>query len=156
MRKLIAPVVALALTATGVASAAGPKHKAKRTSGVIYASLTHPGAGGLAYADGDFKDKRLGRGAIIYRVRASAGPENSVAITSKSVTIYTTKGSLRGTARAVQTSKGTGSDLTSTVRDGTFNLTKGTGAYAGHTLKGSFSGNFKDGVYRFTYKGVLR
>jgi hypothetical protein len=156
MHKLIAPLVALALTATGVASAAAPRHKAKRTSGVIFASLTHSGAGGLFYADGDFKDKLLGRGAIIYRVRAGAGSQNSVTITSKRVTIYTTRGSLRGTGRAVQTSQGTGSDATATVRDGKFSLTKGTGAYRGHTFKGTFSGHFKDGVYKFTYNGVYR
>jgi hypothetical protein len=156
MHKLIAPLVALALIATGVASAAAPRHKAKRTSGVIFASLTHSGAGGLFYADGDLKDKLLGRGAIIFRVRASADTGDTAVVRSKSVTIYTTRGSLRGTGRAVQTSQGTGPDATATVRDGEFSLTKGTGAYRGHTLKGTFSGDFKDGVYKFTYKGVYR
>jgi hypothetical protein len=42
------------------------------------------------------------------------------------------------------------------VKNGTFTLTKGTGAYRGHTLKGTFGGPQKAGVWTFTYKAVYR
>jgi hypothetical protein len=157
MRKLIALLAVATVGFAGVAVAAKPRAKAKRTSGDIYASLTHS-VGGLFYADGDFRDKLLGRGAIIYRVRASTGSEpGSVLIKSPSVTIYTKRGSLSGTGQATQTTVGTGPTAKITVSKGTFNLTKGTGAYKGHTLKGTFGGTQDaQGVYHFTYKGTYR
>jgi hypothetical protein len=155
MRKLIALLAVATVGLTGVAVAAKPK--GKKTSGDIYASLTHLGPGGLFYADGDFKDKLLGRGAIVYRVRASAGTApGSVLIKSPEVTTYTKRGSLTGTGQATQTTQGTGASQKVTVSKGTFKLTKGTGAYKGHTFRGTFSGDLADGVYHFTYKGTYR
>ena len=90
-------------------------------------------------------------------MRASAGPEQgSVLVRSPKVTIYTTKGSLTGRGQATQITQGTGDTATTVVRDGTFNLTRGTGAYRGHRLRGTFSGEFTDGVYHFTYNGTYR
>jgi hypothetical protein len=155
MRKLIALFAVATIGLTGVALAAKPK--AKKTSGVIYAGVTHPGAGGLLYVGGDFKDKLLGRGAIIYRVRASAGSQpGSVIVKSPEVTIYTRRGSLTGAGQATQTMQGTGASQKVTVSKGTFKLTKGTGAYKGHSLRGTFGGTLTDGVYHFTYKGTYR
>jgi hypothetical protein len=155
MRKLIALLAIATVGLSGAAVAAKPK--AKKTSGDIYASLTHPGPGGLFYADGDFKDKLFGRGAIIYRVRASSGSApGSLLIKSPEVTIYTKRGSLTGTGQALQTTEGTGDAQKVTVSKGTFKFVKGTGVYKGHTLRGTFSGDLTDGVYHFKYKGTYR
>ncbi len=41
--------------------------------------------------------------------------------------------------------------------DGTYKLTKGTGAYKGHKLSGNFTGTFgTDGVYTFNYTGKYK
>ena len=56
-----------------------------------------------------------------------------VLVKADKITIFTTKGSLTGTGQAVQTFN---SDGTATISDGTFKLTKGTGAYKGHKLTG--------------------
>jgi hypothetical protein len=156
MRKLIAVLIVLAAGFTAVAVTARAPHRAKQTSGVIYVSITHA-VGGFAYADGDFKDKLLGRGAIIYRVRVSPGNQpGSVLVKSPKVTIYTEQGSLTGTAQALQVTRGTGANQTVTVKNGTFNLKRGVGRFRGHTLRGTFGGDLKAGVYKFNYKGTYR
>ena len=121
-------------------------------SGTAWLSANHS-AGGLLIVSGDVKDKLLGNGAIVYRVKASPDSTGSVKVTSKSVTLFTDKGSLSGTGSATQTAA---PDGTVTVSDGKVNLTKGTGALKGHSLVATFSGPFKDGVYTFTYKGTYR
>lgn len=156
MRTLIAVFLALGLIGAGAASADPTGHQARRTSGTVHASLIHPGPGGLYYADGDFQDSLLGRGAIIYRVRADMGPQNSVLVKSPSVTLYTRRGSMTGTAQAVQTNQGTGPDAPAVISDGRFRLTRGTGAYRGHRYTGTFSGTLANGVYTFTYRGTYR
>ena len=144
MRKLMFLSMVLAVSITAVASAA----KSQKTSGVAYVGVTHAEGSDL-YVSGDFKDDLLGRGAIVYVTQVSSGPEpDSVLIEARQITIYTKKGSLTGDGEAVQT---TSPDGTSTISDGNFNLTKGTGAYKGHSLKGTLDGTFEDGVYTFNY-----
>ncbi len=136
----------------GAPALAGAK-PAKSTSGVIYAGANHA-EGSDIYVSGDFKDKLLGRGAIVYVVQAESGPApDSVLVKADKITIYTTKGSLTGAGQAVQTFH---PDGTSTISDGTFKLTKGTGAYKGHKLSGDFTGTFTDGVYTFDYTGKYK
>ena len=145
----VAVVVGVSATAT-----AKPAKPAKSTSGVIYASGNHVEGTDL-YVSGDFKDKLLGRGAIVYIVQASSGPEpGSVLVKAEKITIYTTKGSLTGTGQATLTYN---PDGTATVSDGTFKLTKGTGAYKGHTLKGTFTGTQgTDFIFIFNYTGKYK
>jgi hypothetical protein len=78
----------------------------------------------------------------------------AIEITARRVTISTTKGSLTGTGKGTQVTSADGKTVK--VRNGSFTLTKGTGAYKGHTLKGTFSGPLKDRVYVFKYKGTYR
>lgn len=127
---------------------------AKSTSGVVYASANHT-EGNDVYVSGDLKDKLLGRGAIVYIIQASAGPEPaSVLLKADKITLYTTKGSLTGTGQATLTSN---PDGTATISDGTFKLTKGTGAYKGHTLKGTFTGTQSaDFINTFNYTGKYK
>ena len=140
----------MALSVTGVAIGAT---KGKKTSGVAYAGITHV-EGKDVYVSGDFKDKLLGRGAIVYVTRVSAGNQpGTYTVNAKRITIFTTKGTLFGTGSGVETIHDDGS---ADVSDGKFNLTKGTGAYKGHTFKGTFSGPQKNGVYKFSYKAVYK
>ena len=106
------------------------------------------------YVSGDLKDKLLGRGAIVY-VQAESGPTpGSVLVKADKITIFTTKGSLTGTGQAIQTFN---PDGTATISDGTFKLTKGTGAYKGHKLTGTFTGTFgTDFIYTFNYTGKYK
>jgi hypothetical protein len=106
------------------------------------------------YVSGDFKDKILGRGAIVYVTKVGGSNEPStVTVKAKQITIYTRKGSLRGTGKAKQTFN---ADGTATIKDGTFNLNNGTGAYKGHKFSGTFSGDFKNDVYKFEYKAKYK
>jgi hypothetical protein len=150
MKKLIAVIAILALSLTGAAFAA---KKAKQTSGVVYAGATHAEGQDL-FLSGDFKDKLLGRGAIVYITQVTSAQQAGVYnVAAKSVTLYTTKGTLTGTGSAVQTIH---DDGTSDVTNGKASFTKGTGAYKGHSLKVTFSGPFKSGVYTFTYQGTYK
>ncbi len=149
-RKLLLLVALLTVSVSGLALAK-PAKQARNTSGVIYAGITHIEGSDL-YVSGDFKDKILGRGAIVYVVNVEAGPGNLL-VKAKQITIYTRRGSLRGEGQATETIN---PDGTHTVSDGTFKLKKGTGAYKGHKLKGTFDGTYEDGVYTFDYKGKYR
>jgi hypothetical protein len=142
---LLALVALVAVSASGSALAKG-----KKTSGVVYAGITHQDGNDLIVA-GDINDKVLGKGAIIYFTQPS-GSDTGIHVEASRITIYTTKGSLTGKGAADQT---VNSDGTSTISNGTFNLTKGTGAYKGHTLKGTFDGTQgTDSVYTFNYTGT--
>jgi hypothetical protein len=142
----------VAAIAVGVPAVAVAK-PAQNTTGVIYASANHVEGTDL-YVSGDLKDKLLGRGAIVYVVQVESGPTpGSILVKADKITIFTTKGSLTGTGQAIQTSN---PDGTQTISDGTFKLTKGTGAYKHHKLKGTFTGTFTDGVYTFNYTGKYK
>ena len=150
MKKLLILISVLALTLCGVAGAAT---NGKKTSGIAYAGITHVEGNDL-FVSGDIKDKVLGRGAIVYITRVSAGNDpGTYKVDAKRITIYTTKGTLAGTGSGLETIHDDGS---ADVSDGKFNLTKGTGAYKGHTFKGTFSGPQKNGVYKFSYKAVFK
>ncbi len=141
----------IAVLAFGVGSSALAKGKARSTSGVVYAGVTHQ-EGDDIFVAGDFKDKVLGTGAIVYvtKVTADAG---TIHVDAQKVTLYTTKGSMAGVGSADQTFN---ADGTSTISNGVVDLTKGTGAYAGHTFKGKFDGSFADGVYTFNYQAKFK
>lgn len=142
----LAAVLATCLTTTALGAAA------RSTSGTIYAHTTHV-VGKDLYVSGDFKDKLLGPGAIVYITNPGANPDGSVLVKARKITIYFPSGTMSGVGQATQTIQGEAV----TVSDGTFSLTKGTGKYKGRTLKGTFSGTQdKEGVYKFTYKGKLR
>ena len=150
MRKILLFLTVLAVFGVaGVATAGAPKH----TSGVVYAGVTHA-EGSTLYVAGDFKDKLLGRGALVYLTRAESSPTpGSILVNARRVVLYTTRGSMIGTAQATQTFN---PDGTATLTDGSFNFTKGTGAYEGHKFSGTLDGTYDGYVYTFHYKGVYR
>ena len=148
-RSLVAGVTVLALGVSGLATAAT---KGEHTHGVAWVGVTHTQSKDV-YISGDFKDSKLGRGAIVYITRAAGSSKpGTFHVVARKVTLYTTAGSLQGT--------GAGDEVITpssvSVKNGTFSLTKGTGAYKGHTFKGTFAGPQKQGVYTFTYKAVYR
>ena len=152
MRRILVLAAALSLGVSGVALAA-TAHQSKADSGTAWVGVTHQ-EGGFNYVSGDIKDKLLGRGAIVYltTVRVTDQP-GSLLVDAKKITLYTPKGTLVGKGHATTT---TAADGTTTVHDGKFNLTRGTAKLKGHSLKGTFSGTYADGVYTFTYKGTYR
>jgi hypothetical protein len=150
MKRIVVLLSILALSLTGVAFGSA---KAKKTSGVAYAGVTHTEGKDL-YVSGDLKDKVLGRGAIVYVTNVSTtSASGTFKVTAKRVTIYMPGGSLTGTGSALQTFN---DDGTTNVHDGVFNLTKGAGKLKGHSLKGTFSGPQEKGVYKFTYSGTYK
>jgi hypothetical protein len=141
-------LVVAALSSTAAVAAGG-----RADSGTIWASINHA-QNGLQIISGDFQDKILGRGGIVYRIKAVAGTPGTVTATAKSVTIYTKNGSLTGTGSAVQTFN---ADGTSTVDHGKFSLTKGTAKLKGHSFVGTFSGVYDaNHVFTFHYKGTYK
>jgi hypothetical protein len=149
-KSLFLLLVAALVVSVSASALAKPGHK---NSGVIYASANHTEGSDL-YVSGDLKDSLLGRGAIVYVVQASSGPEpGSVLVTADKITFYTTHGSLTGTGQAIQTFN---PDGTATISDGTYKLTKGTGAYKDHKLTGTFTGTFVNDVYTFNYSGTYK
>jgi hypothetical protein len=151
MKRLLILISVLALAVTGVAGAAT---KGKKTSGIAYAGATHVEGSDL-YVSGDVKDKLLGRGGIVYVTRVTQGQQSGTYnVEAKKITIYFPNGTLTGKGSAVQTIH---DDGTADVADGKFNLTTGTGKLKGHSLKGTFGGpENSSGVYKFSYKGVLK
>jgi hypothetical protein len=149
--KLIAGVLTLvALASTGVSLAAT---KGKADKGVAYVSATHS-EGKILFVSGDFKDKILGRGGIVYQTTVSAGNQpGTFLVKARKITIFTTKGSLSGKGQGTQTIEQNGDTH---VDNGTFKLNKGTGALRGHTLTGKFSGPLTNGIYKFSYTGTYK
>ena len=149
--KVIAGVLTLvALASTGVSFAAT---KGKKDRGVAYVTATHS-EGKVLFVSGDFKDKLLGRGGIVYQTTVTQGNQpGTFLVTAKKITIFTTKGTLTGKGKGTQTVAQDGSVH---VDNGTFKLNKGTGAYKGHVLSGKFSGPQTDGVYKFTYTATYK
>jgi hypothetical protein len=149
MKRIIAVLTAAALlAAAGVAVA---KVRTGATSGTVWVAPTHSEGKDL-YVSGDLKDRRLGRGAIVYVTGVAAREDGAFQVTARRVTAYFDGGSISGTGKAVQRIEGE----RITVSDGSFTLTKGTGALKGRRMVGTFSGEQRDGVYRFTYKGSIR
>lgn len=152
MKRLIVLAAVLCLGVTGVAPAATAS-KARKDSGTVWAGITH-NEGSDLYVAGDLKDKILGRAAIVYITTVQPGQAaGSVLIKAHKITIYTPAGSLTGTGQATQN---TAPDGTTTVTDGTFKLLKGAGKLKGHSLRGTFSGTYADGVYTFKYSGTYK
>jgi Tfp pilus assembly protein FimT len=148
MKKLIglAAVAAIAVPTTALGAAS------RSTSGTVWAHITHT-AGGFLYVSGDISDRVLGKGAIVYLTKPSSQSDGTILVKATKITIFTPGGSLTGSGQATQTITGS----TSTVSNGTFSLTKGTGTLKGKTMKGTFKGTQDDQqIYTFKYTGKLK
>jgi hypothetical protein len=143
-------VAALLLTLAVAAPAAA--QQARQTTGTVWAGANHS-EGSVLFVSGDFRDRVLGRGAIVYQttVRPDTAP-GSVRITARRITLFSEQGTLTGTGAATQT---TAPDGTATISDGTFSLTRGTGSLRGRRMRGTLTGTFRDGVFTFQYRATL-
>ena len=140
----------VALASTGVSYAAT---KGKADKGTAWVGATHT-EGKTLFVSGDFKDKLLGRGGIVYQTTVTQGNQpGTFLVKAKRITIFTTKGTLTGKGQGTQT---VAQDGSVNVSNGSFKLTKGTGAFKGHTFTGKFSGPLKDGIYTFAYTARYR
>jgi hypothetical protein len=149
LKGLVATAAAVAIGVSGVAVAAT---NGEHTHGVAWVGVTHT-EGKDVYISGDFKDSMLGRGAIVYITRVSGSSKpGTFHVTALKVTLFTASGSLQGTGAADEEI----TSSSSTVKNGTFSLTKGTGAYKGHSFTGRFGGPETKGVWTFTYNAVYR
>ena len=151
-------VVALAAIGAGTVGAkTGGKGKGKATSGTSYLGDTSQSSSSLLYEAGFNTDKLLGEGAITYTIAPLGQTNGTIQANAKKVTLWTKTGSLSGTGSATVTitNPSTGD---ATVSNGTANLTKGTGALKGHSLKLKFSGtgNIKTTLYTFHYTGTYK
>jgi hypothetical protein len=155
-RRLIAGAAGtvLALATMAAAGTAKPTtgSPARSDSGTGYFSITHQ-KGGFEYTAGDVKDKVFGDSAIIYKLKTTPS-SGAIKVDAKKVVLYTSQGSLSGTATA------TIADLSAKIQkvtDGKLTLTKGTGGLKGDKLTATFSGtaNITKNMFKFSYQGKL-
>jgi hypothetical protein len=146
----IGSVLSIGLIATLMASASA-KPAGIKDHGTSYVSIVHQ-KGKILYAAGYVFDKHFGRVANTYVTTVTPGTTGTVIVTVIPVTLYTAKGSLFGTGKAVQNL------ATGAVTNGKLNLTHGTGGLKGHSFRGTVAGAFDSttGVYTFMYSGIYK
>ena len=155
-KRLLAGATVAALACAGLATTAGARTAGgtdPHDSGTSWFSVTHT-VNGVEHAAGQASDKVFGNTAITYLLKTVPTTPGTLAITSNSVTLYTAKGSLSGTATATLTINPSGVD---TITGGKLKLAKGTGALKGDKLSATFSGtgNPTANQYQITYTGKL-
>jgi hypothetical protein len=146
-------LVALGLTVVGVATV-GAKSSGRTDRGAAYVAVTHQ-VGSTYYAAGNSTDKILGNGAVTYAIAAGTGTKpGTIKITANRVTLFSSTGSLFGTASGTETTSTSGA----VTLTGKLNLTHGTGGQKGHSFIGTFTGTGKTalGPFVFHTKGTYR
>ncbi len=142
---------ATALVAAPAGATKGGSGATQKDSGTSYASITHT-KNGLEIAAGNNYDKVLGEGAVTYQLKIV--PSNgTVKVKVPKVVLFTTTGSLTGTASATVAVSGN----TQTITNGKLNLTKGAGSLKGRHFAGTFTGtsDLSKNLITFKYKGTL-
>ena len=146
-------VVALALTVIGVAAVAA-KSGGKADHGTSYVAVTHQ-VGSTYIAAGDTTDNILGKGAVTYNIKAGTGTKpGTIKITANQVTVFSSTGTLSGTAAGTETTQADGT----VTLTGKLELTHGTGGQKGHSLITTFTGTGKTalGPFVFHTKGTYK
>ncbi|MGH2867697.1 MAG: hypothetical protein ACRDNK_09035, partial [Solirubrobacteraceae bacterium] len=153
----LAAALATTLVATAlVASAAGATKVGagapQNDSGTTYASITHT-RGHLEIAAGNNYDKVLGEGAVTYQLKLLPAGNGTIKVKVPKVVLFSTTGSIAGTASATVTVNGN----KQTITNGKLNLTKGTGGLKGRQFTGTFTGSsdLSKNLITFKYKGLL-
>lgn len=138
---VVAAVSAIAVT-SGTAATAGRTEKA-----TSYVAVTHQ-VGSSYYAAGNTSDNILGNGAVTYTIKAGTGTKpGTIKITANRVTVFTTTGSLYGSAAGTETTSTAGS----VTLTGALTLVHGTGAQKGHSFVGHFTGTGKGPLGPFVF-----
>jgi hypothetical protein len=154
-RLAAAMATTLAATALVVAPAGATKVGSgapKKDSGTVFASITHT-KNGVDIAAGNNYDKVLGEGSVTYQLKFAPNSNGTINVKVPKVVLFTTTGSLTGTASATVTSSGS----TQTITNGKLNLTKGSGSLKGAKFTGTFTGtgDLAKNLIQFHYKGTL-
>jgi hypothetical protein len=146
-------MVAVVVGAVGVSSV-GAKSAGRADSGTVFIGETHV-VGAKHFEAGSISDKLLGGGAVTFSTAISVSKPGVVHFDSKTLTFWTSTGSLTG---HVSADINVASATSATVTNGKLNLTKGTGAQKGHSLVGTFTGKGNPGSteYSFTYKASYK
>ena len=112
-------------------------------------------AGGKQFAAGNSNDKLFGPGAVTYVNKVAPTPSGTIKVTTKPVVLFYKDGTLTGTATSELTVATGGS---ATLTDGKIKAAHGTGAQAGHSFVGTFTGvgNATTNLYKITYKGTYK
>ena len=146
-------LVTVALTAVGVASVAA-KSAGKADHATSYVAVTHQ-VGSTYTAAGDVTDNNLGQGAVIYKIKAGTGTKpGTIKITAPRVTVFSSTGSIYGTASGTESTLADGS----VTLTGKLSLTHGSGGLKGHHLTATFNGTGKTplGPFVFHTKGTYK
>lgn len=147
--------VAMATALAGTALIAAPAiatSAPKRDSGTTYASITHT-RNGLEIAAGNNYDKVLGEGTISYQLKLIPNANGTIHVKVPKVVLFTTTGSITGTASATVTINGSAEQIT----NGKLALKNGKGALKGKQFSGTFtgSGDLSKNLIKFNYKGLI-
>lgn len=123
----------------------------------MHFALTHT-VGKVNIAAGDTTDSLFGPGAVVYRLHVLPASSGKLAIKIPKVTVFYSTGAATGTATATLTITNKPKSGDATVTGGVLKLTKGTGAHAGHSFTGTFSGtgNVTSDLYTINYKGTYK
>jgi hypothetical protein len=150
---IVAALAGVAVIAIGAATV-GAKSKGRKDSGVVYFAVTHT-ANGKQYAAGNSKDKLFGAGAVTYVIKVGPTSTGAVKITAKPVTLFSSNGTLTGTATATLT-PGTGG--TATITGGKLTVAHGTGGQKGHSITATFHGTGSTSTMTYTidYSGTYK
>jgi hypothetical protein len=146
----LASILTIGLLSAFVAGA-GAASTAKKDSGTSYAAIDRT-VGKTEFVSGYTVDKLFGKIAATYVTTVNTGTNGTTTVTGKHVTLFTSKGSLSGTATA------TLNLATGAISNGKLVLTHGTGGLKGHSFKGTFTGTSQlgKGLITFHYKGLYR
>jgi hypothetical protein len=143
----------IGLTIVGVASVTA-KSSGKADHGTSFVAVTHQ-IGSTYIAAGDTTDNVIGKGAVVYTITAGTGTKpGTIKITAKRVTVFSSTGSLFGTAAGTETTLASGA----VTLTGKLNLNHGTGGQKGHRLVDTFTGTGKTplGPFVFHTKGTYK
>jgi hypothetical protein len=140
------------IAAPAIATKVGGGPAPQRDSGTSYASITHT-RHGLEYAAGNNYDKVLGEGAITYQLKLIPNSNGTIHVKVPKVVLFTTTGSLTGTASATVTINGSNEQIT----NGKLDLKKGNGTLKGKQFSGTFTGtgDLAKNLITFNYKGLI-
>lgn len=155
LRPIAGVVVAVALLVLGTSALGAAPKKGRADSSKLYLAVTHTG-GGFDYTAGDGTDKILGPVVVTYKLKPVATPKGTIKVTVPSARLWTSNGTLSGTASADLTVIDTKGDAKLT--NGKFSLGRGSGGQRGHSEVGTFAGtgNLNTGQYTLVTKGTYK
>lgn len=143
------------LLVIGTSAIAVAANKGRADSSKLHLAITHS-AGGFNYSSGDGTDRLLGPVVVTYKLKTLGTTTGKIKVTVPKARLWTSNGTLSGTASADLTVTDSKGDAKLT--NGKFSLTKGSGGQSGHSEVGTFTGtgNINGGVYTLLTKGTYK